>query len=150
MLLMVHLSFSHVKQLVMRLVFEKLQVHANQLWGLMLDNYTPTGCVKLCPPVFIPGGISFHRQIDSHFNKTRPVALKIWSCPVFKEKDQVAKLRAAIQQLDRKKLTASVMMVFILIATLCLKPWAAFVPVKKFFRLSLKTIFNVVVSEGTR
>ena len=39
-------------------------------------------------------------------------------------------------------------MVSAVIATLCLKQWAAFTffaPVKNFVRLSLKTMFNVVV-----
>ena len=46
-----------------------------------------------------------------------------------------------------KKMTDSVLMGFVLIATLCLKPWVAFtfsVPVKSCILLSLKKIFNVV------
>ena len=61
--------------------------------------------------------------------------------------DQNVKLKASLQQADKKKLTASVLMGFFLIVTLCLKPWVAFttsLPVKSCVFLSLKRIFNVV------
>ena len=54
------------------------------------------------------------------------------------------KLKASLQQADRRKLTASVLMGFVLIATLCLKPWVAFTtsfPVKNCVPCSLKKIF---------
>ena len=60
------------------------------------------------------------------------------------------KLKASLQQVDRRKLIASVLMGFVLIATLCLKPWVAFttsVPVKSCVPLSLKKIFNVVAKK---
>ena len=114
----------------------------------MLANYILIRCVNPCPPVFIRIGISIQRQVDSQLDKTRPEALETWSDPIFSEQDQIAKSRASIQQADRKKLTAPVLMDFVLIATLCLNPWAAsitFAPVKKEVHLSLKKIFNVAV-----
>ena len=87
------------------------------------------------------------RRVNSHLDKTRPAAFKIWSCPISSEQDQNVKLKASLQQADRKKLTASVLMGFVLIATLYLKPWVAFtisVPVKTCVLLSLKRIFNAV------
>ena len=51
---------------------------------------------------------------------------------------------------DRRKSTASVLMVFVLIAILCLKPCAAsinFISVKKYVHLSLEKIFNVAVKK---
>ena len=147
MLLVVQLSFLHAKQLLMKLFFESLQTNANLLLGLTLANYIPTGCVNPCLPVFIRVGIWTQKRVGPHLNKTRPVALKIWSCLIFNVQDLIVKFRASTLQADRRKLMASVLMGFVLIATLCLKPWAAFttsVPAKRFVLLSPKKIFNVV------
>ena len=73
--------------------------------------------------------------------------MKIWSRLITNEQDQNVKLKASLQQADKRKMTASVLMGFVLIATLCLKPWVAFttsVPAKSCVLLSLKRIFNVV------
>ena len=137
----------HGKQLLMKLFFENHQIYANLLLGLTLANHTLTRCVNPCRPVFIRVGIWTQKRVDSYLDKTRPAALKIWSCLISNEQDQNVKLKASLQQADRKKLTASVLMGFVLIATLCLKPWVAFttfVPVKSCVLLSLKRIFNVV------
>ena len=79
MLLVVHLSFSHGKQLLMQLLFENQQTYANLLLGMTLANYTPTRCVNPCRPVFIRVGISIQKRVDSYHDKTRPAALKNWS-----------------------------------------------------------------------
>ena len=116
----------------------------------MPTNYTPTQCANPCPPVFIRVGISIQKPVDSHLDKTKPVALKIWSCLIFNEQDLIVKLRASTLQADRRKLIASVLMGFVLIATLCLKQWDAFntfVPVKSCAHLSLKKISNEAVGE---
>ena len=47
---------------------------------LMPANYTPTRCVNPCPTGLCTCGISIQKPLDSHLDKTRPVALKIWSC----------------------------------------------------------------------
>ena len=125
-LLVVHLSFLHGKQLLMKFLFEKQQTYAIFLLGLTLANSTPTRCVNPCRPVFIGFGISIQKRVDSYLDKTRPAALKIWSCLFSNEQDQNVKLKASLQQAYRRKLTASVLMGFVLIATLCLKPWVAF------------------------
>ena len=57
MLLVVHLSFLHAKQLLMKLLFESLETYANLLLGLMAANYIPTRRVNPCLPVFIRVGI---------------------------------------------------------------------------------------------
>ena len=146
MLLVVHLSFSHGKQLLMKVLFENQQTYANLLLELTLANYTPTRSVNPCRPAFIRVGISIQRRVGSYLNKTRPAALKKWSCLIFKVQDLIVKLKASLQQADRRKLTASVLMGFVLSATLCLKPWVAFttsVPVKSCVLLSPKKKFNV-------
>ena len=51
-LLVVHLSFLHGKQLSMKLLFEIQQFYANLLLGLTLANYTPTRWFNPCRPVF--------------------------------------------------------------------------------------------------
>ena len=91
MLLVVHLAFSHRKQLLMKLLFENQQTYANLLLELMLANYTPTRCVNQCRPVFERVGISIQKRVDSYLDKTRPAALKIWSCLIFKIQDLIVK-----------------------------------------------------------
>ena len=86
----------------------------------MLGN---TRCVNLRQSVFSRVEISIHRLIDSHLDKTTQaqVTLKKWSCPNFKEKDQIAKSKSRASNTDRIQMTASVLMVFVVIATLRLK-----------------------------
>ena len=120
------------------------------LLELMPANYTPTRCANPCPPVFIRVGISIQKTVDSHLDKTRPVALKKWSCLIFNVQDLIAKLRASTLQADRRKLIALVLMGFVLIAILCLKQWVAFttfVPVKSCAHLSTKKMSNVAVGK---
>ena len=131
----------------MKLLSESLQTYANLSLGLMPANFIPTRCVNPCLLVSIRVGISIQKRVDSHLDKTRPAALKRWSCPTSNEKDQNVKLKAYLQQADRRKLTAAVLKGFVLIATVCLKLWVAFttpVPVKSYVLLSLKRVFNVV------
>ena len=106
---------------------------------------------SMCQPM--PTGLYTRWDFDSKTSsftprqKTRPAAFKIWSCPISNEQDQNVKLKASLQQADRKKLTALVLMGFVLIATLYLKPCVAFttsVPVKSCVLLSLKRIINAV------
>ena len=147
MLLLVHQSFLHGKQLLIKFSFENQQTYANLLLGLTPANYTPTWCVNPCWPVFRRVGISIQKRVDSYLDITKPAALKLWLFVISKEQDQNVELKASLQQADRKKLTASVLMGFVLIATLCLKPWVAFITsvlVKSCVLVSLKRIFNVV------
>ena len=139
MLLMVHLSFFHEKQLLMKLLFEKQQSYATLLVELILANYTPTRCVDPYRPVCTHVGISIQRRVDSGLDNTIHVSLIKWSCPIFNEQDQNVKLKTSILQPDRK-LTWRI---FVHTATLFSKQWAAlntFVPVKKSVPLSLKKI----------
>ena len=53
--------------------------------GLTLANYTPTRCGNPCRPVFIRVGISIEKRVDSYLDKTKPAALKIWSCLISNE-----------------------------------------------------------------
>ena len=106
---------------------------------------------SMCQP--LPTGFYTRWDFDSKTNRftprqKRPAPLRIWSCPSSNEQDQNVKLKASLQQANRRKLTASVLMGFVHIATLCSKPWVAFttaVPVKSSAHLSLKKISNVVV-----
>ena len=144
-----HLSFLHAKQLLMKLFYESLQTYANPLLELMPAIYTPTRSANPCPPVFIRIGISIQKPVDSHLDKARPVASKIWACLGFNVQDLVVKLKASKLQADRRKLVASVLMAFV-IARLCLKQWVAFitfVPVRSCAHLSLKKISNVALGE---
>ena len=106
---MVYRSLLHAKQLLIKLLFESLQTYANLLLGLMPANFIFTRCVKPCWPDFKLVGISVQKPVDSQLDKTRPVTLKTWSYPNFKEHDLIKKLRASTLQADRRKLTASVL-----------------------------------------
>ena len=68
----------------------------------MPANYTPSRCVNPCPPVFIRVRISIQRRLELRLDKTRSAALKPWLCPYFNERDQKVKLKASLQQADRK------------------------------------------------
>ena len=92
MLLVVHLSFLHAKQLLMKLFFESLQTYANPLLGLMPANYIPIRCVNPWLTVFIRVGIWTQRRLDLRLDKTRPAAWKIWSCLISDEQDENVKL----------------------------------------------------------
>ena len=150
MLFVVHLSFLHAKQLSMKLLSESLQIYANLLLELMPANYIPTPWVNPSPPVSKRVGISIQKSVDSHLEKTRPAPLELWSLLIFNEQDLIVKRRASTLQADRTKLTASVLMDFVLIAKLCLKQWVAFttfVPVESSAHLSLKKLSNVAVGK---
>ena len=113
-------------------------VDASQLYSHSMCQVMPTGLCKR---------LDFDSETSRFVDKTRPAALRRWSCPNSNEQDQNVKLKASLQQADKRKLTASVLMGFVLIATLCLKPWVAFttsVPARSCVLLSLKRIFNVV------
>ena len=118
--------------------------------GIDISQLYPTRCANPCPPIFIRVGISIQKPVDSHLDKTRPVSLKIWSCLIFNVHDLIVKLRASTLQADRRKLIASRLVGFALIATLCLKQRVAFttfVPVRRCAHLSLKKMSNEAVGE---
>ena len=110
--LVADLSFLHARQLLMKLSSESLQTYASRFLGLVPVNYSPTRCANLCPLVFLRVWISFQKPVDSHLDKTRPVALKIWSCLIFNVHDPIVKLRASTLETDRRNLVASVLMGF--------------------------------------
>ena len=105
MLLVVHLSFLHVKQSLTKLSFGNRRAYANLSSGLMLANFTHNRCVNRCRPVFIRVGMFIQKPIDLLLVKTKPLALKILSYLVFNEKGQNVKLKVSIQQADRKKIS---------------------------------------------
>ena len=77
-------------------------IDASQLFPYSMCQPMPTGLIRV--------GIWIQKRVDSHLDKTRPAALKIWSFPISNEQDQNVKLKSSLQQVDRKKLTASVLM----------------------------------------
>ena len=104
MMLVVLLSFFHGKQLLLTLFFPK--VHKNMqlsIVGLILANYTPNRWVNSYPPVFIRVGISIHRQVDSHLDKTRPVAFKKWSSVFLTSKTRLQKRELLYRKQTKEK-----------------------------------------------
>ena len=114
-----------------------VEVDASQLYPYSICQPMPTG-------LYTRWDFDWKR-VDSHLDKTRPATLKLRSCPFSDEQDQNAKKEASLQQADIKKSTASVLIGFVLIATMYLKQGVAFttsVPVKSCVLLSLKKIFQ--------
>ena len=124
-LLVDYLSCLHVMQSLTKLWFGNRQTYANLLSGLMPANYIHIWCVSPCGPVFIRVGSLIQKPAGSNFVKARPAALKLWSCPIVKELELIVELETSIQQAGERKLTGLVLMGFVLIATLCLKPRVA-------------------------
>ena len=121
----------------------------NIVLRLMLAKCTATQCFNPCRRDFIRVGMPTQRRIDSRFDETRPVALRMWSQRIFNEQGQNVKWKVSIQQADRRKFTPSGLMYFVFIATLCLRPWVAFttlVPAKRYSHLSLKQTANVALT----
>ena len=105
---------------------------------------------SMCQPM--PTGLYTRWDIDSETSRFTPRQNKTRSFEnlIFNEQDLIVRLRASTLQADGRKLTASVLMGFVLIAILCLKQWVAFitfVPVKSSAHLSLKKISNVAVGK---
>ena len=146
-LLVVPLSLLHAKQLLIELLFENQLTNANQLLRFMLANYIHIRCVNLYRPVIGRVRASIQRQVFLRLDKIGPAGLKKCSRPIFNDQDQNVKSKASLQPADRRKLTALVLMGFILFATFCSEPWVAFntsVPINKYDVFSLKRMFNVL------
>ena len=105
---------------------------------------------SMCQPM--PTGLYTHWDLNSETSKFTPRQHKTRSfenmvMSYFQRTRPEYEFKASLQQADRRKLTPSVLMGFVLIATLCLKPSVAFitsVAVKSCVHPSLKRIFNVV------
>ena len=145
-MLVVHLSFLHEKQLLMKRLFESLQTYENLLLGSMPANYTPTRCANPCPPVFIRVGTSIQKPVDSHLDKARPAALQIWSCPISNEQDQNVKLKASLQRQGEENWLLQCWWVLFSLPH-CVWSHGLLLPLLSLSRaasLSLKRVFNVV------
>ena len=137
----------HAKQLLMKLLFVSLPT-CNSIVGIDASHLYP---FSMCQPM--PTGLCTRWDLDPgtirftlRQNKTCSFESIVMFC--FYEQDQIATSRASIQQADKRKLTASVLTDFVLIATLFSKHWTAFtifIPVKKCDRLASKRVFNVAV-----
>ena len=117
---------STAKQSLTKRSFKNRKIFANHLCVLMRVNCTPTQYVNLFHQDITRVGILIKRPTKLHRDRTRPIALRITSCPASNAGDLILKLKSSIQQVDRKKLTASVLMVLCFNATLSLKLWDDF------------------------
>ena len=108
----------------------------------------------MCQPM--PTGLYTRRDIDSETSRFTPQQKKTRSFENIvltcfqRTRPDIVKLRASTLQADRRKLSASVLMGFVLAAILCLKLWVAFTNfarVTTYVLLSLKRIFNVCGSK---
>ena len=143
-----HPLCSRVKQSLTKPSFRNWLICANHMLVLMRVICLPTQCVKLCQQDFTRIGILIRRPASLCNDRTRPAALKIWSNLIFNKQGQNVKLKASIQKADRKKLHASMLMDFAVIATLSLRLWGAFITfatVGNYVPLSLKKISNAVL-----
>ena len=75
-------------------------IDASQRYPYSMCQPMPTGLLRV--------GISIQKRLDSYLDKTRPAALKKWSCLISNEQDQNVNLKASLQHADRRNLAASV------------------------------------------
>ena len=127
MLLVVLLSFLHAKQLLMKPLLGNQGIFTGPKLELMLVNFTQTQCAKPCRLDCTRTGIWIQKPVDSHFDKTKPVASKIWSYFSFSDRDLNVKLKVFIQVADRRKLTVFLWMDFVHTAIQYLKLRVAFI-----------------------
>ena len=148
MSLVVWLSFLHSKHLLMELSFENEQFYANLSLGLFLANYSHFQYVNLCQSDSIRAGILIKRRVDAHLKRKTPVASKVRSRLIINEPGLKVSLKASIQRAGPRNWTASVLMVFVLLTTPCLKLGVVVftvVPVRRHAHFSLIRTANVVV-----
>ena len=145
MLLVVHLSFLHAKQLLMKLLFESLQTYANLLLGLTLYPYS------MCQPM--PTGLYTRWDLDSETsrfttrqNKTR--SFENMAMSYLQRTRPECEIESFFTTGRQKKTDCfSVDGFHSHSNTVFEKPWVAFttsLPVKSCMPLSLKKTFNVV------
>ena len=77
--LVVYLSFLQANQLLIKLLFEILNICKSFVRIDASQRYPYSICQPM-PQIFIRVVISMKRPIGSHLDKTRPVALEKWSC----------------------------------------------------------------------
>ena len=70
--------------------------------GIDASQLYPYSMCQPMPPFLISVRFSIQKQVDSYLDKTIPAASKIWSCLIYNEQDQNVKLKASIQQADKK------------------------------------------------
>ena len=83
----------------------------------------PYSSVRICPQACIRDGTTMKKHKKSSQGKIEFERLKIWSCHTYKQPDLIAKWRVTTLQVHRKKLIASVLMVFATTVRLFLKQW---------------------------
>ena len=146
MLLVVHLSFLRVWQLLYRFHLKFYKYMQTFLWGLKVASYSIFRWVISFRPVVLRSGIKIQRRVDPCRDESRPCVLKSCSGSIFKESEQNIELQLLYfrwNNFDRFSVHG-----FVLIATHCLKPWSAsikFVSLNKYVDLSLKKIFNLAL-----
>ena len=127
---------------------------ANIFESIVGTDPSQTNPYFMCQP--LPRGLHTQWDLDKQTNRfvsrqNKTFGFELWSCTLSNQQNRIAKMRASSsQQAGWKKMTASVLMVFVLIATLLSKQWAAFITlvfVKKSNCLSLKKRLNVLVKK---
>ena len=133
----------------MEFLSESLQTYANLLLGLMPANYTTTRCVNPCPPVFIRVGISIQKPIESHLDRTRPVALKKWMS-YFQRTRPDCKIESFYTTSRQKKIDRFSVDGFCSHCNTLFEAMGCFYhfcPCQELFHFSLKKLSNVAVGE---
>ena len=100
---------------------------ANQLLVLMRVNCFSTQGVNLWQQDFTHVGILPQWSTYLYRHRKKSAASKFWWCPTSNAWDVFGKLKIYTQQVDRKKLIASLLMSFSPIPALSLKLWDAFI-----------------------
>ena len=113
---------------------------------LLFKLQVDLACTKKHRLVAILVGISTQKRVDSHLDKTRAVALKIWSCLTFNEEDLIVKLTAFTLQAHIKNDCFSVDG-FCFLCNTVIEAMGCFHPVKNSAQILLKSLSNVALTK---
>ena len=120
------------------------RIDGSPLSELMLASLILSLCVMHCQLVCTQDWNQIRNLVNLNRIKTRRGCLKTWSCHFFSESHHSVNWKVSTRRVLRKKLTLTVLMVFVDTATLCLDLWGAiiiFVHLKNYVHLSLRKKF---------
>ena len=116
-------------------------IDASQLYPYSMCQPTPTGFYTRWD---LDSGTS---RFTPQQNKT--AAFRIWSSPISHEQEQNVKWKDSLQEADRRKLTAPVFMVFVLIATLFQRRWVV-LPLLSLSRAASLPLTEADIQRGSK
>ena len=116
----------HAKLWLTKLLSASQRIRPSQLLALTQANSIPSRCVNQCLLDCIQDGTMTLNLKNPCLDRTKHTLSKIWSFHDFNKLVRNVRLKARLQLVDKKRLIALVLMEFLSILTLSLKPWLLF------------------------